>query len=69
MDRWDRERGGAGVRAADVLFLDDIGENLRTGREVGFRTLRVRLGASGEARRELERILGVRMEGEVKAKL
>lgn len=60
LDARDRERGGSGVTAGEVLFLDDIGENLRMGREVGMRTLRVLLGRSEEAVRELEEITGVR---------
>ncbi|MCJ1397534.1 Acyl-CoA dehydrogenase member 10 [Xylographa trunciseda] len=60
LDRLERARGGAGVAPGEVLFLDDIGENLRMGREVGMRTLRVRLGETERAVGELERVTGVR---------
>ncbi|MCJ1385360.1 hypothetical protein MMC17_008482 [Xylographa soralifera] len=60
LDRLDRERGGGGVAPEEVLFLDDIAENVRMGAEVGMRTLRVRLGETEGAVRELERVTGVR---------
>ena len=52
-------RGGPQFRPADVLFLDDIGQNLKAARQVGFRTLRVVLGETKGAVRELERVTGV----------
>lgn len=61
LDAFDRRRGGRGVEAGDVLFLDDIGENLKGARDVGMRTLRVRVGETWRAVEELERILGVRL--------
>lgn len=53
------ERAGwpQGVEAADVLFLDDIGENLKAARSRGMRTLRVRAGQTRGAVEELERVL------------
>lgn len=62
LDRVSREKGLGPLDAGDVLFLDDIGENLRMGREVGMRTLRVGLGEGRAAVRELEGITGVGME-------
>ncbi|KAI9686621.1 MAG: hypothetical protein M1822_003632 [Bathelium mastoideum] len=53
--------GGEELRAEEVVFLDDIGENLRAGREAGMRTIRVWLGRSEEAVRELEEITGMRL--------
>ncbi|MCJ1476188.1 hypothetical protein MMC13_004853 [Lambiella insularis] len=61
LDGLDRRRGGSGISAGEVLFLDDIGENLRAGRAVGFRTLKVVLGESERAVKELEEMTGVRM--------
>ena len=61
LDAFDKRRGGEGVRAGEVLFLDDIGENCRVGREVGMRTLRVRLGETERAVRELEGIVGMEL--------
>ena len=46
------------------MFLDDIGENLKTGREVGMRTVRVMLGKTWRAVKELEKILGVELMDE-----
>lgn len=54
-----REDKEGELRAEDVLFLDDIGENLRMARSLGWRTIRVRLGETKEAVRELERETGV----------
>lgn len=48
----------AAIEPGDVVFFDDIGENLRMAREVGWRTVKVGLGATREAVRELERITG-----------
>lgn len=51
--------GKEGVRMEDVVFLDDIGGNLRTGRKVGMRTVKVVLGRTEDAVRELEGITGL----------
>lgn len=61
---WSEE----GVRMQDVVFLDDIGGNLRTGRKVGMTTIKVVLGKTGEAVKELEKITGLALADE-KAKL
>ena len=59
-----------GVKAQDVVFLDDIGTNLRTAKQLGMRTIRVQLGKSLDAVRELENITGLALiEGGSKAKL
>ena len=58
------------VEMGDVLFLDDIGENLKMGKSLGMRTIRVFLGRTEEAVRELEKETGeVLLEGREKAKL
>lgn len=54
-----REKKEGELDVGDVLFLDDIGENLRMARSIGWRTIRVRLGETREAVRELERETGV----------
>ncbi|KAG8528855.1 uncharacterized protein KY384_006544 [Bacidia gigantensis] len=53
----DKERGGQGIGAGDVVFLDDIGENLKVAKEVGMRTINVQLGKTWRAVKELERML------------
>ncbi|KAL9134367.1 MAG: hypothetical protein Q9175_004456 [Cornicularia normoerica] len=58
LDEFDKQRGGKGISPEDVVFLDDIGENLKMGREVGMRTIRVQLGKTWRAVKELEAILG-----------
>ena len=58
LDEVDRQKGGNGVKPEDIIFLDDIGENLRTGRELGMRTIRVQLGKTWRAVKGLEAALG-----------
>ncbi|AEO63566.1 uncharacterized protein THITE_2042382 [Thermothielavioides terrestris NRRL 8126] len=53
-----------GVAARDVVFLDDIGENLRAARAAGFRTIKVPLGRAYEAVEELERVTGLALAGD-----
>lgn len=57
--KW-KETGGEGeLRAGDVVFIDDIGENLKGGRNAGFRTIRVILGKTQDAVKELEKTTGM----------
>ena len=58
LDEFDKRKGGSGIKPEDVVFLDDIGENLKTGREVGMKTIRVQLGKTWRAVKELQGILG-----------
>ncbi|KAH6840694.1 HAD-like domain-containing protein [Chaetomium sp. MPI-CAGE-AT-0009] len=65
----DSERGRAlgwaeGVRAEDVVFLDDIGENLKAAKAAGFRTIRVPLGRAYEAVEALEGVTGLKLAGD-----
>ncbi|KAH6683424.1 epoxide hydrolase [Halenospora varia] len=57
------ENGKEEVKADDILFLDDIGENLKAGKKAGFRTLKVNLGKAFEAVDELERVTGLKLAG------
>ncbi|RMD40483.1 hypothetical protein DV735_g4644, partial [Chaetothyriales sp. CBS 134920] len=59
-----RKRWGDDIQPADIVFSDDIGENLKTAKQVGFRTIRVFLGKTAEAVRELERYTGLELLGE-----
>ena len=49
------------IRPGDIVFLDDIGENLKTARSVGWRTIRVWLGKTRDAVRELELVTGLEL--------
>ena len=53
LDEFDRARGGTGIEAEQVVFLDDIGENCKVAKSVGMRTIKVNLGRTEEAVREL----------------
>lgn len=70
MNEYERKAGGSGIRAEDVLFLDDIGENLKAARKGGMRTIKVNLGRSRDAVRELETVTGMKLLDDVeKAKI
>ncbi|RSL62022.1 hypothetical protein CEP51_013539 [Fusarium floridanum] len=56
---WDE-----GIDVGDVVFLDDIGENLKEARKQGFRTIKVNLGRAFEAVDELERVTGLKLAGD-----
>lgn len=49
----------AGVRSNEIVFLDDIGENCRGGKDAGLRCIKVNIGRTIEAVKELEGILGI----------
>lgn len=55
---------GNGVKPEEVVFLDDIGENLKGGRKQGFQTIKVNLGRAFEAVDELERKTGLKLAGD-----
>lgn len=52
-----------GVNAKDILFLDDIGANLKGAKQAGFRTIKVNLGKAFEAVDELEQVTGLKLAG------
>lgn len=68
LDKYHRQKGGDGIKAADVCFLDDIGENLKSAKRVGMQTIKVNLGRTDEAVKELEQVTGLTLAGS-KAKL
>ncbi|EFE38802.1 hypothetical protein TRV_06527 [Trichophyton verrucosum HKI 0517] len=51
--------GGGDIRAEEVVFLDDIGVNLKWARKAGMGTIKVDLGRTREAVKELERRTGL----------
>jgi epoxide hydrolase-like predicted phosphatase len=57
--KWGRE-----LQPEDVVFLDDIGGNLKTARSLGMRTIRVILGKTDDAVRELEKVTGLKLLGQ-----
>lgn len=59
---------GAGVRAEEVVFLDDIGSNLKGARDVGMRTIKVVMGKTQDAVAQLEEITGLTLR-DTKARL
>lgn len=69
LSRVAEERGEGKVEAGEVLFLDDIGVNLKWAGKSGLRTIKVNLGRTRDAVLELERETGVRLLEEGRAKL
>ncbi|KAJ9298269.1 hypothetical protein DTO271G3_3874 [Paecilomyces variotii] len=70
INRVAKTRGIQEVAPADVVFLDDIGENLKAAKKAGIRTLKVVLGKTQDAVRELEQITGLSLlESKEKARL
>ncbi|OBT47329.1 hypothetical protein VE00_02148 [Pseudogymnoascus sp. WSF 3629] len=55
---------GNGIKAEDVVFLDDIGENLKAAKKVGFGTIKVQLGQAYDAVAELEKLTGLDLAGD-----
>lgn len=53
-----------GVKAEDIVFLDDIGENLKAAKKVGFGTIKVQLGQAYNAVAELEKLTGLELAGD-----
>ncbi|KAL2431777.1 hypothetical protein ABEF95_013794 [Exophiala dermatitidis] len=56
-----RDRWGQDIKPQDIVFLDDIGENLKMARSLGLRTIRVVLGRTKDAVKELEQITGLEL--------
>lgn len=59
MNKFAREKGMDAVTAGGTLFLDDIGINLKFAKKTGLRTIKVNLGRTKEAVRELEQETGM----------
>ncbi|TAQ87814.1 hypothetical protein B7494_g3849 [Chlorociboria aeruginascens] len=55
---------GEGIRPSDIVFLDDIGENLKEARKAGFRTIKVNLGRTYEAVDALQELTGLELAGD-----
>jgi FMN phosphatase YigB (HAD superfamily) len=68
VDRYIRKSGrkGAadGIKPEDVVFLDDIGENLKAAKKMGLRTIKVNLGRAFEAVDQLEEVTGLKLAGD-----
>ncbi len=65
-----KQRGLPEVHPSDIVFFDDIGENLKGANRAGMRTVKVTLGRIEDAVKELEKITGLSLlDGEGKARL
>lgn len=66
-ERWTEMGRDGQLSPGDVVFLDDIGENLKAARKCGMRTIKVQMGNTRGAVKELERITGMTLaDGEAK---
>ncbi|PKY08841.1 putative epoxide hydrolase [Aspergillus campestris IBT 28561] len=59
MDTLAKKKGWKGMAPSDIVFLDDIGENLKGAKKAGMRTIKVNLGRTQDAVKELETITGL----------
>ena len=59
----------ADIQPGDIVFFDDIGENLKMGKNAGWRTVKVWLGKTSETVKELEEITGEVFTDDTRAKL
>jgi HAD superfamily hydrolase (TIGR01509 family) len=65
-----KKKGMPTLAPNDIVFLDDIGINLKWAAKAGMRTLKVNLGRTKEAVMELEDITGLQLlQSEGKARL
>ena len=65
-----RSTFGDQLQPGDIMFLDDIGENLKTAKSLGMRTIKVVLGKTDDAVRALEKVTGLQLlEKDERAKL
>jgi FMN phosphatase YigB (HAD superfamily) len=70
MEELAARRGLEGFKPDDIVFLDDIGENLKAGKKAGMRTLKVVLGSTQDAVKQLEELTGLQLlDAEEKARL
>lgn len=64
LDEFSKGKGGEGIKPKEVLLLDDLGINLKTAREMGMQTIKVQLGKTHRAVKELERATGLELMDE-----
>lgn len=60
LQKMARERG-FDLKPNEILFLDDIGTNLKTARAFGMRTIKVKLGSVKDAVVELQEQAGIKL--------
>jgi hypothetical protein len=63
-----REKG-VDIQPGDVCFLDDIGGNLKAAKQLGMRTIKVTLGKSKDAVKELEEVVGMKLLPDERSRL
>jgi hypothetical protein len=63
------KENGVDIKPEDIVFLDDIGGNLKAAKQVGMRTIKVTLGKSRDAVVELEKVTGCTFLKDEKSKL
>jgi FMN phosphatase YigB (HAD superfamily) len=59
MDKIAQRKGLGRVTAESTLFLDDIGINLKFAKKTGLRTIKVNLGQTKDAVKQLEQQAGI----------
>jgi hypothetical protein len=61
VNKVSKAKGMGEVRWEDIMFLDDIGTNLKAARALGIGTIKVPLGKSDLAVKELEQVVGMKL--------
>lgn len=69
MDSLAKKRGLVGIQPADIVFFDDIGENCKAASKTGMRTVKVTLGKTKIAVKELEQLTGLRLIEDANSRL
>lgn len=64
VQRLGRAKGLGEIKPEEILFLDDIGMNLKGAKKLGLQTIKVNLGKTRDAVRELEGKVGIQLLGE-----
>ena len=65
-----QKKGMKGIAPSDIVFLDDIGQNLKGAKNAGMRTIKVNLGSTQDTVKELEKVTGLSLlDGQDKARL
>lgn len=64
LNAWSGRGWEEGIKPNEIVFLDDIGENLKAAKEAGFGTIKVHLGRAYEAVDALEELTGLQLAGD-----
>jgi hypothetical protein len=64
VQRLGKAKGLGDIKPDEILFLDDIGMNLKGAKKLGLQTIKVNLGRTKDAVKELQEKVGIQLLGE-----